>query len=487
MVEKKGITIIGLGPGDPNLLTRHAWEAIQACPELYIRTARHPVVPAISQSKHVVTFDHYYLEGNTFEAVYEKIVDQIIRLGTRPQGVVYAVPGHPFVAEATSPEIVRRAHTLGIPVEIIDGLSFFEPIFTALELDPFPQISLVDALELAARHMPSFPTHTPVIIAQIHSRSIASDVKLNLMSLYPDEHPVKLVHAAGTTQQKVESLALFEIDRSNLIGELTSLYVPGLGLYTSFESFTEIIAHLRSPEGCPWDREQTHQSLRPHLLEETYEVLAALDRDDAESIQEELGDLLLQIVLHAQIASEYGEFAIADVLKGIHQKILRRHPHVFGDIDIKDADGVVKNWELLKAAERTMNGEEGKSTLDGVALALPALAQAEQYQLRAARVGFDWPDVTGVMDKLLEEIAEVKEAPDWRSQFDEIGDLLFAIVNLARWYRVDAESALRQANERFRKRFYFIEEEAHAQGRSISDLTLSEMEKFWQEAKQKND
>ena len=486
-MEQQGITIIGLGPGDPNLLTRQAWEVIQASPELYLRTGRHPVVTGIPHSKRVVTFDHLYVEGKTFETVYEQIVDQVIRLGSRPQGVVYAVPGHPYVAEATSPEIVRRAGALGISVKIIEGLSFLEPILTALELDPFPQISLVDALELSAMHMPSFPTHAPAIIAQIHSRSIASDVKLNLMSIYPNEHPVKLIHAAGTSQQKVELLALYEIDRSDLTGDLTSLFVPDLGLDTSFETFIEIIAHLRAPEGCPWDREQTHQTLRPHLLEETYEVLAALDSDNPQSLREELGDLLLQIVLHAQIASEYGEFTITDVLQGIHQKIIRRHPHVFGNIQLKDAEGVVKNWELLKEAERASNGQEGKSTLDGVALALPALAQAEQYQLRAARVGFDWPEVRGVIDKMIEELAEVREAPDRSSQSEEIGDLLFTVVNLARWYKVDAESALRQANVRFRKRFNFIEERARVHGQSISDITLAEMEKFWQEAKQRTD
>jgi tetrapyrrole methylase family protein/MazG family protein len=176
----------------------------------------------------------------------------------------------------------------------------------------------VDAFELANAHVPPFPPGVPAIIAQIHSAAMASEVKLTLAAVYPDEHPVHLVHGAGTPGQQVEELELFEIDRSPHLGLLSALYVPPLDRATSFEAFQEIIAHLRAPDGCPWDREQTHQSLRPHLLEETYEVLAALDEDDTRALQEELGDLLLQIIMHAQIASEYGEFNMGDVLRGIH-------------------------------------------------------------------------------------------------------------------------------------------------------------------------
>jgi len=344
-------------------------------------------------------------------------------------------------------------------------------------------MALVDALELALAHTPPFPPSVPALIAQIHSPMVAADVKLTLASLYPDEHPVKLVHAAGTSQQLVEELALFEIDRSRRTGLLTALFVPPLGPAASLEAFQEIIAHLRAPDGCPWDRKQTHQSLRASLLEETYEALAALDADDPQGMCEEFGDLLLQIVLHAQIAAEYGEFTMADVLQGVHTKIVQRHPHVFGDLDLEDAKSVLLNWERLKEQERAANGKAQASLLDGVALALPALVQAEQYQKRAARVGFDWPDVSGVLDKLEEELGEVKTAGDGAARNDEIGDLLFAAVNLARWYDVDPESALREANARFRKRFAYIEETARSQGRSVADLSLEEMETYWQQAK----
>jgi tetrapyrrole methylase family protein/MazG family protein len=321
-------------------------------------------------------------------------------------------------------------------------------------------------------------------VAQIHSRQVASNVKLTLMAHYPDDHPAALVHAAGTASELVERLRLFEIDRSEQIGLLTVLYLPPLSPEAAFEAFQEVIARLRAPNGCPWDREQTHLSLRSYLLEETYETLAALDNQDPQAMREEFGDLLLQIVLHAQIASENGDFTMADILSTIHSKIVRRHPHVFGEVEIADAQGVLQNWERLKAAERAANGAAEASLLDGVALALPALSMAEQYQIRAARVGFDWPDVKGVVDKLEEELAEVHAASDDDgTRADEIGDLLFAVANLARWYKIDPESALRQANQRFRKRFTFIETSARRQGRTIADMTLQEMEDLWQEAK----
>jgi tetrapyrrole methylase family protein/MazG family protein len=264
---------------------------------------------------------------------------------------------------------------------------------------------------------------------------------------------------------------------------LTVLYVPALGQGTSFEAFQEIVAHLRAPEGCPWDREQTHQSLRASLLEESYEALAALDSEDPQKMTEEFGDLLLQIVLNAQIASEEAEFGMADVFKAIYDKLIRRHPHVFGEMRLDGVGAVLKNWEKLKAEERAAGSEPEKGLLDGVPLALPALLQAQDYQDRAARVGFDWPEVEGVLDKIAEEIQEVRDAADEEQLAAELGDLIFSLVNLARWKKIDAESALRCTNLRFRKRFAYLEAGAKKQARSLSDMTTDEMEALWQEAK----
>jgi tetrapyrrole methylase family protein/MazG family protein len=479
----KGITILGLGPGDPGLITRQAWELLQQSDEVHLRTHQHPAVAGLPKSVTIHTFDELYEKEASFEAVYEGIVARVIELGGRPEGVVYAVPGHPFVAEATVPEIARRARQQGIPVRIIEGLSFLEPVLAAIDVDPFPHTAMIDALELARLHVPPFSPSAPALVAQMHSRAVASEVKLTLMSVYPDEHPVKLVHAAGTLQVLVEPMPLYGIDRSTSIGLLTALYVPALGHASSFEAFQEIIAHLRAPDGCPWDKEQTHQTLRSHLLEEAYEVLSALDADDPEAMREELGDLLLQIVLHAQIASEYGEFNMADILERIHAKIVRRHPHVFGSADLKDVQSVLQNWERLKEVERNEFGKEHSGLLQGVALALPALIQAQEYQSRAARVGFDWTDIQGVVDKIYEELKEIQNAGSDAQRAGEVGDLLFAAVNLARWLGVDAESTLREANARFRERFARIEAAARAQSQSISDMSLDEMEALWQEAK----
>jgi len=482
-MKNQGIILLGLGPGNPEMLTRQAWEILSQSDEVYLRTRQHPVVNSFPPGLEIHSFDQVYETSEDFAEVYNHIVARVLELGRRPRGVVYAVPGHPFVAEATGPEIARRAREANIPVQVVDGLSFLEPTLTALGQDIFPQTVMVDALELASRHVPSFSPNMPAIIAQIYSREIAGEVKITLMAHYPDDHGVKFVHAAGAPQQIVESLALYQIDRSEYIDLLSALYVPPLEKSASFDEFQEIIARLRAPDGCPWDRKQTHKSLRSHLLEEAYEVIAAVDRDDPDAVREELGDLLLLIVMNAQIASETGEFKMAEVLDGIYKKIVYRHPHVFGDLELDGVDSVLVNWEKLKAEERAANGNAESSLLDGVALALPALVQAVEYQGRAARVGFDWPGIEGVYAKLMEEIGEVRAAKDAATRTAEIGDLFFAAVNLARWLEVDAESALREANERFRQRFSQIELAARNRGCSVEDLTLEEMEAIWQSAK----
>ena len=478
-----GITLLGLGPGDPAKLTREAWDVLGSVDEIWLRTNQHPTVAGLPASLKVHSFDDLYDTGDSFEDVYAAIVEKVLELGGRPEGVVYAVPGDPFLAEATCPAIAQRARAAGLPVKIVSGISFLEPVFAALGLDPYPRLTLVDALELSQAHVPAFPPDVPALVAQVYSRMVAAEVKVTLNATYPDEHMVRLVHAAGTPAELVEDLPLYEIDRSEYIGLLSVLYVPALGEGTSFEAFQEIVAHLRAPEGCPWDREQTHQSLRASLLEESYEALAALDSEDPRKMTEEFGDLLLQIVLNAQIASEDGEFGMPEVFKGIYDKLIRRHPHVFGETRVDGVGGVLKNWEKLKAAERAGSAEPEKGLLDGVPLALPALLQAQDYQDRAARVGFDWPEVAGVLEKIAEEIQEVRDAANDEELADELGDLIFSLVNLSRWKKIDAESALRGTNLRFKQRFAYVEAGAKKQARSLSDLSIAEMEALWQEAK----
>lgn len=247
-----------------------------------------------------------------------------------------------------------------------------------------------------------------------------------------------------------------------------------------FKRLVEIIARLRGPDGCPWDKKQTHNSLREFLLEESYEVLEALDEENAKKLRQELGDLLLQIILHAQIASEAGEFKLADVIKDINDKLIRRHPHIFGNTQVKSAEDVAINWEAIKKEER----HPEVSILDSVPRQMPALAYGQDIQRRVAQVGFDWENIDGVIDKLVEEVKELKETQSQSERVDEFGDVLFTLVNVARRLDVDPETALRQANQKFYKRFKFMEKLCRERGVTFGQLSFEEQNALWKEAKE---
>ena len=348
--------------------------------------------------------------------------------------------------------------------------------FETLRLAPPSKLTLLDAQELTSAHFPPTPPDVDMLILGVDSRELAAQVKSVLQANYPDEHEIFLVDAGKKKEERLGRLGAGDYSSSCCV------YIPSLGEGTSFEAFAEIVAHLRAPDGCPWDKEQTHQTLRKHLLAESYEALSAIDANDVDGMREEFGDLLLQIVLNAQIASETRDFSMREIVKGIYDKIVRRHPHVFGDVKLDGVDGVLQNWEKLKEKER--GGKKvDKGLLDGVPSILPALNQAQEYQDRAARVGFDWPEIEDVLDKVREEIEEIKQAQNLEEVTAELGDLFFVLVNLARWRKVDAESALREANLKFKKRFGYVEKSAKAQGRNLSDMTLEEMDAFWNEAK----
>lgn len=355
--------------------------------------------------------------------------------------------------------------------------------FDVLGISAPTKLILLEAPALSEAHVPPYPPDMPALLTSIDSPEIALHLKKVLLTTYPKEHTVFVV-----TDGKKKEGPLRDFGNDEFSQEL-SLYVPALGEGTSFESFAEIVAHLRAPNGCPWDREQTHESLRKHLLEESYEAISAIDSGDFTDMREEFGDLLLQVVLQSQIANEEEQFNVNQVIQGIHAKIVRRHPHVFGDLELDGVQGVLANWEKLKEKERSEKGngekKEEKGLLDGVPKVLPALSQAQEYQDRAGRVGFDWADIEGVLDKVKEEIEEIKNAETDFELASEIGDLLFAIVNVARWKHVDAESALRGTNLKFKKRFAHVEQGAKKQGRDLSSLSLDEMETLWQEAKRK--
>lgn len=483
------LTIVGLGPGHPDDITRRAWRTLSEAREVYLRTRHHPTVQHLPEGPELHSFDEVYEAESDLARVYETIVTRLLKLAAGGREVVYAVPGDPMVAEGTVARILERVSGQGVEVRVISGVSFVEPALALLGADALPGLQLVDATDLAAAYHPPINPDYPAFVAQVYSRQVASGLKQTLANQYADDHPVRLVHAAGTTEQRVREIPLSQIDRDP-VDHLTALYVPPVAspgkipIATSFEGFQNTIAHLRAPEGCPWDREQTHETLRQHLMEEAFEVIDAIDAADPAMLQEELGDLLLQIVLHAQIAVEAGEFMMTDVIEQIDAKLKRRHPHVWGEVDVHGDPGeVTANWAAIKAEERAERGESERSVLDGVPKAMPALAQAHQYDVRAVQLGFDWPDEAGVIDKVREEIQELIEAETDDERFHEIGDLLLVTAVWARWLGLNPEDALRAANRRFYERFSYIERKAREQGRAVTDMTLDEMDVLWNEIK----
>ncbi len=481
-----GITIVGLGPGAVEHLTLEAWEVLSGAEEVWLRTTHHPVVAHLPSGLRWHSFDALYEQADSFPEVYAAIAAEVLTLGHRDQGVIYAVPGHPLVGEAAVVQLLEQAPAAGLEIRVVAGLSFVEPALTALHVDALEGLQIADAVEVAGLHHPPFNPDLPVLVGQVYSRHVASELKLTLMNQYPDEYEVVLLEGMGTSAERVIRLPLFELDRQ-VLGPLSSLYVPSRAGVSSFEGFQETIARLRAPGGCPWDREQTHASLRTNLLEESYEVLAALDADDPEALREELGDLLLQIVLHAQIATEFGEFQMREVIAGIDAKIKYRHPHVWGGVQVRDAEEVTLNWEALKRAERIKQGEEKRSLLAGIPEALPALAQAHAYTARAARVGFEWANLDEVKAKVWEELDELQEAETEKRHFEEMGDLLLAVANWARWLGIDPESALREANVRFARRFGRLEAAARTAATPLEELDSAGLLRLWQRAKEEED
>lgn len=340
----------------------------------------------------------------------------------------------------------------------------------------------IDILQMKDDIYPGFSAAMPALVYSAGVQIDYNALRRVLLQVYPGGSPIFLLPESPS--REVAWLESTLENLNNTPGALTALYLPPCSADASLESFMQVIAKLRAPDGCPWDRKQTHQSLRPYLLEETYEALECLDNEDLDGLAEELGDLLLQIALHSQIASETDTFNVTNVLQKINRKIVSRHPHVFSATVVSDENGVIQNWEKIKELERAGNGKkEENGLLSGVPQILPALSQAQSIQERAARVGFDWAEIGPVTDKVMEEMREVQEAENDAALAEELGDLLFAVVNLARWHKVDAEAALRETNKKFRKRFAYIETHAKEEGKDLRRMTLDEMDALWDEAK----
>lgn len=473
------ITIVGLGPGSIDDLSLKAWRTIEKTRTLYLRTKQHPCVVEFPNHLKCISFDDLSDDPDT-------IAKEIMKVAMSPRDVVYAVPGDPLIGEATVSRLLKLASDEGIIVDIINGISFIEPMLAQIGIDALDGIQIFDALAIAPVYHPPINPEISALVAYVSNQEIASNLKQTLLNQYPDDFMVKLIHI-NSGEVQFEALRLQEIDSSLQLGALTALYLPALGELTSFESFQNIIAHLRSPEGCPWDIKQTHQSLRPFLIEEAFEVLETIDDNDPDSLVGELGDLLLQIVLHTQIAIDAGEFYMSDILREVNEKMIRRHPHVWGDVDVKgDPNQVTANWDDIKKAEKGDSVGTHKSILDGVPKGAPALFVSHKYQHKAAKVGFDWDDVSGVQAKAAEEYNEILTAESDAERVKEIGDLMFVLVNWLRWLNVeDPESLMREMNAKFYGRFTYVEKQATKNGKTLADYSLDEMDAWWNKAKSK--
>ncbi|MFC4355805.1 nucleoside triphosphate pyrophosphohydrolase [Chryseomicrobium palamuruense] len=480
------ITIVGLGAAELDQLPLGIYKFLKARPELYVRTDDHPVLAELADEGVTYTsFDDVYEKHDDFQQVYREIADTLLRLADDKESIVYAVPGHPLVAEQTVQHLIEAEREGRVTLTIKGGQSFLDPLFAAVRVDPIEGFQLLDGTAL---HRDDVHMNQHIFIGQVYDAFSASEVKLTLMEKYPDDYPVTIVTAAGSSAEHVRTVPLYELDRDMELSNLTTVYVPPVNeradRYKEWQTFREIVAILRSPEGCPWDREQTHESLRRYAIEEVYELVEAIRLEDDEAIIEELGDVLLQVFLHAQIGEDEGYFSMEDVLASISAKMVRRHPHVFEDVTVNSSGEVLTNWQAIKESEKP----KVDSLLDGQLRHDSSLLTSFNYQKKAATVGFDWPDVAGAWDKFNEEVAEWKEAiakgtPD--EQLDELGDVLFTLVNLARFLKLSPELAMQQANQKFERRFRYVEASVKKGQGTFTAYSLDELDAFWQEAKQK--
>ena len=485
------VTVVGLGPGRPGLITGEALEAIAAAPVRWLRTSRHPSAAIVAGAR---SFDYLYDSATNLDEVYARIVDALVGSAAAEGHVLYAVPGSPAVAERTV-ELLRADQR--VETTILAGLSFADLAFERLGTDPLSAgARLVDGHRFATEVA---GYRGPLLVGQCDSPQVLSEVKLAIAAVV-DEMPerdaevrVTVLQRLGLDDELVTTLAWDDLDRAVRPDHLTSVWLPALGLPFAAElvRLEELVRALRAR--CPWDRQQTHQSLTRYLLEESYEVLEAIEElgpDGAgyEHLEEELGDVLFQVVFHAALAAEQGQFALGDVARNVHDKLVARHPHVFGDVEANTPEDVSRNWEQIKKREKGQLG-----LMDDVPANLPALLYAHKIQGRAASVGFDWDAASGALAKVGEELSELDEAmaaapeglpaPGGPAVRDELGDLLFAVVNVARHVKVDPEAALREATAKFRRRFQAVERLAAQRGLDLARLSPAALDELWEEVK----
>ena len=478
------LKIMGLGPGAYEALTIGALKELKNNKNIYFRTEKHPTVDFLKdEGIKFESYDHAYEKYDSFDDVYKYIAEDLITKIKDDEDLIYAVPGHPLVAEKSVINLIELCKENNIQYEVLPAVSFVDAMMEALQVDPIEGVKIIDAFDMKNQILDK---RVGTIITQVYNNFIASEVKLRLLEGYEDDTEIIFVRAAGVEGlESIRKIPLYELDWQEDIDYLTSIYIPkDLGNKKDFQDLLDIIETLRSPGGCPWDREQTHESLKSALLEECYEVIDAIENEDEDALIEELGDILLQVVFHASIGKEDGYFDIMDVIGGISNKMINRHPHVFGNEEANTSEQVLVNWDEIKKEEKgikTLTEE-----MQNIAKSLPATTRAYKVQKKAKKVGFDWDDVNCAMDKVKEELNEIKEVYNCEDKSiieGEVGDLLFACINVARFLEVDGELALDKTIKKFIKRFSYIENEAIKNNKNLKDMTLEEMDKLWEEAK----
>lgn len=478
------LKIMGLGPGAYEALTIGALKELKNNKNIYFRTEKHPTVDFLKdEGIKFESYDHAYEKYDSFDDVYKYIAEDLITKVKDDEDLIYAVPGHPLVAEKSVINLIELCKENNIKYEVLPAVSFVDAMMEALQVDPIEGVKIIDAFDMKNQILDK---RIGTIITQVYNKFIASEVKLRLLEGYEDDTEIIFVRAAGIEGlESIRKIPLYELDWQEDIDYLTSIYIPkDLGNKKDFQDLLDIIETLRNPGGCPWDREQTHESLKSALLEECYEVIDAIENEDEDALIEELGDVLLQVVFHASIGKEDGYFDIMDVIGGISNKMINRHPHVFGNEEANTSEQVLVNWDEIKKEEKgikTLTEE-----MQNIAKSLPATTRAYKVQKKAKKVGFDWDDVNCAMDKVKEELNEIKEVYNCEDKSiieGEVGDLLFACINVARFLEVDGELALDKTIKKFIKRFSYIENEAIKNNKNLKDMTLEEMDKLWEEAK----
>jgi tetrapyrrole methylase family protein/MazG family protein len=470
------VVVVGLGPAGADWLLPAARRALDTASVRYVRTARHPaVVDLAAAGMELTSFDSVYDAAPDLERAYEQMVDVLVE-AARDRDVVYAVPGHPLVAERTVVMLQER-----VAVEILPGLSFAELAWARLGVDPMTRGARV----VDGRDLESVEIAGPTLVAQCDNRFVLSDVKLSLLEHFAPETPVTVLQRLGTADERVVVVPLVELDRSVEPDHLTSLYVDvpvrAHEGAVEFARLVQLTRRLRDPGGCPWDAEQTHRSLTRYLVEESYEVIEAVDglpaRDAYDDLADELGDLLYQVVFHAAIAEEDDAFTIADVARGIHEKLVRRHPHVFGDVVANEPAAVVRNWEQIKKDEKGRT-----SIVEGITEGLPSLLYAHKLFSKAASVGLDPGSLDEALDRIDAAVARMRASATDADLDTALAQLLAAAVVVARASGLDAESALRAWAGRYRARFEAMERLAIDRGLDLASLDQATIAALWLEA-----